>query len=350
MISQCLTPEGTGIRHYKLPHILSAFIEQQLAGIGFSITNPKPLARAVLRQSDFYIARPHQETPWKERWAQAAQLAYYFPLNWVRAQAVLDRGEEVGFWNGLESYLEFGSGLGPFTCQDRYFTSGLCIEPSPDAQSIAQNLMRHFGITRRLAWNTRKETATPVDVAIFSYVLTELPQLPSWVYEARGLVFVEPSTQHDGRRLMDARDTLIKAGYYPWAPCLHDDVCPLLVESKKDWCHDRVFFDAPPWWLEMEKHLPMRNRTITFSYLLMKKEKPVLRRANLGRLVGDSLVEKGKTRQMICRGSRREFLSWLHKETEKFELPRGEIVSVEEYAATKGAEIRIRQSPMLGLK
>lgn len=111
---------------------------------------------------------------------------------------------------------------------------------------------------------------------------------------------------------------------------------PLLVESKKDWCHDRVFFEVPPWWLEMEKHLPMRNRTITFSYLLMKKEKPVLEKKNLGRLVGDSLVEKRKTRQMVCRGFKREFLSWLHKETERLDLPRGEIVSVEEYAATRG--------------
>ncbi|MBF8277916.1 MAG: hypothetical protein HW390_2989, partial [Candidatus Brocadiaceae bacterium] len=45
-------------------------------------------------------------------------MAYYFPLNWIRAQAVLDRGAAVGFWRGIDSYLEFGSGLGPFTCQD----------------------------------------------------------------------------------------------------------------------------------------------------------------------------------------------------------------------------------------
>jgi hypothetical protein len=342
------TTKGIGIRRYRLPDNLSRFIEQQLGKIGFSLTNPKSLAQAVLCQSDFYIRHPYQETPWKEYWAQAAQLAYYFPLNWIRAQAVLDRGEEVWFWDGLESYVEFGSGLGTFTSQNRYFNSGLCIEPSLEAQSIAKSLTHHLGVTRPLKWNVRGEIPASMDVVIFSYVLTELPQLPSWAYGIKSLVLVEPSTQDDGRRLMNLREHLIKKGYYPWAPCVHNNACPLLAESKKDWCHDRVLFDAPRWWLDMEEYLPMKNRTITFSYLLMKKETPDIKNANLGRLVGDSLVEKGKTRQMVCRSSRREFLSWLHKETERFELPRGEIVSIPEEAVKKGAEIRIRKKPKLG--
>ncbi|TLD41075.1 MAG: Methyltransferase [Candidatus Jettenia ecosi] len=343
------TTEEIKIRRYRLPDHLSWFIEQQLDKIGFSLATPKSLAQTILRQSDFYIRHPYGKTPWKEHWAQAAQLAYYFPLNWIRAQAILNRGEEVGFWNDLKSYLEFGSGLGPFTCQNRYFNEGLCIEPSLEAQSVARNLTHHFGIIRTLTWNVRFEKTEPIDVAIFSYVLTELPQLPPWIYEVKNLVFVEPSTQDDGRRLMNLRERLIKDGYYPYAPCVHSNACPLLIESKKDWCHDRVLFDAPPWWLEMEEYLPMKNRTITFSYLLMKKEKPDMKKANMGRLVGDSLIEKGKTRQMVCRNSRREFLSWLHKEADKFELPRGEMVSIPEDEIRKGPEIRIRKSPKLGL-
>ncbi len=343
------TEKEPGIRRYRLPDNLSQFIEQQLIKIGFSLSNPKSLARAILCQSDFYIGHPQQETSWKEHGFRAAQMAYYFPLNWIRAQAVLDRGEVVGFWHGLNSYLEFGSGLGPFTCQDRYFQSGLCVEPALEAQTIAGSLARYLGITRPLRWDVKFEKREPVDVAIFSYVLTELPQLPSWVHEIKTLALVEPSTQKDGRRLMNTREHLIKEGYYPWAPCVHDVECPLLAESKKDWCHDRVLFDAPPWWLEVEKYLPMKNRTITFSYLLMKKEKPAPKSRNCARLVGDSLVEKGKTRQMLCHDSSRKFLSWLHKEAGKFELPRGEIVLVPEDAVKKGTEIRIRQMPECGL-
>ena len=99
----------------------------------------------------------------------------------------------------------------------------------------------------------------------------------------------------------------------------------------------------------MEKHLPMRNHTITFSYLLMKKEKPASRPENCARLVGNSLVEKGKTRQMLYRDSHRKFLSWLHREAGTFELPRGEIILTPEDAVNKGTEIRIRQIPECGL-
>lgn len=337
------------MRRYCLPDHLSPFIEQQLAKTGFSLSKPKALAQAILSQSDFYIAHPQQETSWKEHGFRAAQMAYYFPLNWIRAQAVLDRGAAVGFWHGIDSYLEFGSGLGPFTCQDRYFKTGLCVEPATEAQEIAQNLARHFGITRLVTWEQKFEKKKLPDAAIFSYVLTELPELPAWAHEIKNLVIVEPSTQKDGRQLMRTREILIKEGYYPWAPCVHDVACPLLAESKKDWCHDRVRFDAPPWWLAMEKHLPMRNRTITFSYLLMKKEKPVPQPGNCARLVGDSLVEKGKTRQMLCQDSHRKFLSWLHREAGTFELPRGEIVVVPEDAFNKGTEIRIRQIPKCSL-
>ncbi len=340
--------EKIDVQRYRLPDSLSRFIEQELAKIGFSLKNPKSLAQAVLCQSDYYIGQPCGKTQWKERWAQAAQLAYYFPLNWIRAQAVLDRGEEVGFWKGVESYLEFGSGLGPFTCQNRYFNSGICVESSCDAQSFSVNLVHSLGLMRPIEWKARVEKTPSVHVAIFSYVLTELPQLPEWVYEIKSLVFVEPATHDDSRRLMNHRERLIENGYFPWAPCLHGNACPLLAESKKDWCHDRIFFDAPSWWLEMEAHLPMKNRTVTHSWLLMKKEKPCFGKENLGRLVGDSLVEKGKTRQMVCRNPHREFLSWLHRETEPFTLPRGEIVTIPEDAVKKGGEIRIRKRPDLG--
>lgn len=63
------TTEETGTRRYRLPDNLSRFIEQQLGKIGFSLTNPKALAQAVLHQSDFYIRHPYGETPWEERWA-----------------------------------------------------------------------------------------------------------------------------------------------------------------------------------------------------------------------------------------------------------------------------------------
>ena len=68
----------------------------------------------------------------------------------------------------------------------------------------------------------------------------------------------------------------------------------------------------------------MRNNTITTSYLLARKKKPsVAASSKRVRLVGDQLPEKGKTRQLICRGENREYLSWMHKNSNPPQLFRG---------------------------
>jgi hypothetical protein len=101
-----------------------------------------------------------------------------------------------------------------------------------------------------------------------------------------------------------------------------------------------VAFDAPSWFQEMERHLPMKNRTVTFSYLIAsKKLRPTKGKA---RLTGDLLVERGKSRILICRGPKREFLSWLHRDLPNQELWRGDLFELERPFEEKANEIRIK--------
>jgi hypothetical protein len=58
------------------------------------------------------------------------------------------------------------------------------------------------------------------------------------------------------------------------------------------------------------------------------------------RVIGDTLPERGKTRQMICRGPHREFLSWLHRFGEPPSLPRGALVRGIDTTEPKGGELR----------
>jgi hypothetical protein len=96
----------------------------------------------------------------------------------------------------------------------------------------------------------------------------------------------------------------------------------------------------PGWFRKMESFLPMRNRTITFSYLLARKtarppgDQPMLR------VLGDTLKQKGKTLQMICRGGEREFLSWLSRDGEAPILPSGELIPVPPHNL-RGSELRV---------
>jgi len=108
----------------------------------------------------------------------------------------------------------------------------------------------------------------------------------------------------------------------------------------KDWCHHRINWIKPGWFFDLEKFLPMKNETLTLSYLLLAREKPTEDLAGLARVVGDEQEEKGKTRQMICRGPGREFLSWLHRDQISLKLKRGDLLEIGD-VEPRGNELRV---------
>jgi len=140
---------------------------------------------------------------------------------------------------------------------------------------------------------------------------------------------------------MEWRGRLLNAGFQVLAPCTHALPCPLLTKSPRDWCHMRVAFAGPEWFLRLEERLPMKNRTLTYSYLFVSRQLQRPWAANAARVIGDTLEEKGKTRQMICRGEEREFLSWLHRFGEPPRIPHGSICFGTETCEKKGPELRV---------
>ena len=180
-------------------------------------------------------------------------------------------------------------------------------------------------------------------------MFTELKDIPREWLDYEALIIIEPSTRDDARRLQAERPRLIEAGFSLWAPCPHQDDCPLLV-SDRDWCHDRVHFEAPAWFTAIEKHLPIKNRTLSFSYLAARKKPSPLARATgdqqLARLVGDTLDEKGKSRQALCRSSEREFLAWFpqrFKTKTHIEMSRGSLVRLAPDLEKKQQEVRLKE-------
>lgn len=313
------------------------------------------LATDVLRLSDFFINNPDGLTPWTENFCQNAYRNYFLPLNYIRVENVIQRGLQVDFFKGFETTIDWGSGPGTaslaFAHADKLksqLKNQILIEKSSSALKTFNDLNNQFirpEMTtelnlEKLSCNKNKTLLT------FSYSLTEMESLPAGWNEFEGLMILEPATHQDGRKLLELRKKLIAEGYSIWAPCLHQNDCPLLTLSKNDWCHDRFHVQAPEWFLELEEHLPMRNRTVTTSYLLARKTKPVLDPTNKARLTGDSLKENGKTRQLICRGPEREFLAWMHKNKSEQTLPRGELVNLPNDLEQKSNELRVTQTPV----
>lgn len=315
-------------------------IETQISELGYSLSQPKKLAAAIQDLSDHYISRPEAVTPWSQKSTQAAYLSYYFPLNAMRAWAVVEEGHRVGFFEGLRSLLDYGSGLGSGSWSLSEIEHHQYIETSDEARRLHQKLAE---FPEGKTWLPQLPARKPTQgLAVFSYSLTELPELPAWAYDFEALMLIEPSTRQDGRKLLQMREKLRERGFHIWAPCTHQEICPLLKESDTDWCHDRIFFKAPNWFMQIESQLPFKNQTLTMSYLLARKTPPP---AQMGRarLTGDRLDEKGKSRQMVCRSSEREFLSWMHREGEPQLLYRGSLIDFPTVYEKKSNEIRVGQ-------
>ncbi len=307
------------------------------------------LADFIKTLSDYFVQNPDDLTPWDKEYCQKAYRYYYLPLNYIRNENVVKRGLQVEFFNGIESTVDWGTGPGTASLAlsqtlPQSLKKQILIDQSPIALKNFTDLKQYLKNPEYS--NELKLKGLDVDykksLLVFSYSLTEMKKLPDGFFDFDSIIILEPSTQDDGRKLSELRQQLIDRGYYIWAPCTHQQACPLLTQSKTDWCHDRFHVTAPKWFWDTEQHLPFKNRTITTSYILAKKTPPPAFIKDKARTVGDSLEEKGKTRQLVCRSSEREFLAWMHKEKNQQTIPRGELITIPADAEKKSNELRVK--------
>lgn len=366
------------LRQSHLPSDYEPKLRAALAKRGFSLDDGKRLADCVMQLSNFYLENPSAPTPWHEQWAQVASLVYFFPLNYARCSLVARELRRFGFFDGLSTFIDDGAGMGSalHAFNDVLAAPGaagsgtagaahvgaadsaaadvgaapgksggvrwLARDISGDALRILNELALNEPFATEVVAGSLREPAKR-DLLVASYVFTELKEIPRDWLSSEALVILEPSTRDDARRLQAERPKLLAAGFHLWAPCPHHEDCPLLV-TERDWCHDRVHFEAPAWFAAVEKHLPIKNRTLTFTYLAARKTPPPARR--YARLVGDTLDEKGKSRQALCRSAEREFLAWFPQRFAKkthIEMSRGSLVELAPDLEKKSLEVRLRE-------
>lgn len=322
----------------------------------FKLTRTEPLWEFVSKLDDLAINSNFNEhflnigdvSPWANDKFKKTYLQYYMPLNTLRLLAVVVEGLKTQFFEHLDTVIDYGSGPGTFeyACLEAQlnFSHKIFVETSKEATLTHQSLRKLF--FKNVQPTEKWEIKIPQDVnlnttlQVFSYSLIEQNNFSADLFKSEALLIVEPSTQPAGRRLQELRKTLIELGYNVWAPCTHQSDCPLLSKSEKDWCHHRIHIILPECLKKIHSNLPIRNDTLTFSYLLARKKK-ISPRAYNARIIGDTLFERGKVRQAVCRGPNREFLSWLTKHGEPEMIPRGQVITIPENIEIKGNELRM---------
>ena len=322
---------------YKWPFHWDSWIDKQLKYKGYGLSQSKDLAKAILTVSDSFKDQ-NSVTPWESNEGWVAYLCYFFPLNYIRSLKVIDEAKAFQFFDGIQSAVDLGCGPGTSTkamIDSETTIPHFCgLDNNPNLKGLYLDAPRKSTELdfRGMRWPENSSSS----LLMASYVLNELEEIPEKIFNFDRLMLLEPSTHQAFPKIVELRKQLIEKGYQIVAPCPHHQDCPLET-SKKDWCHDRVHWESPKWFQEIEKHLPMKNRTLTFSYLLASKTP--LAKPDFSRVVGDHLKEKGKSRWLLCRSSEREFLSHLKKQGKPPEIHRGERIEIEN-PETKGNEVR----------
>lgn len=328
----------------KLPSTFEERRALALARLPKDLQSARALAPKIVELSDHFIHHVGEATPWKKPGTWPAYLKYFLPLNLTRVLTVFQEVERFLPPEAISEIWDFGSGPGTvhWALENQNWLKPVplhCLESAKDAVQAHRDLIALKETRWQPTWNDKLNSYNN-SLAVFSYSFLEmrgdLPDLTKFAH----VLIIEPSTRECGRELMSWRAKLMAQGFTALAPCTHEQSCPLLTRSTRDWCHFRIGFEGPADWEELETFLPMKNRTLTYSYLLMSRTitQPAYRGAI--RVIGDTLEERGKSRQLICRNDKREFLAWLHKEQTPPLIPSGSLIPDLGEAIEKSEEIR----------
>jgi hypothetical protein len=85
------------------------------------------------------------------------------------------------------------------------------------------------------------------------------------------VVVIEPASHAETRALHRAREILLARGFGIFAPCTHSDACPML-QRERDWCHEDLDVDLPPWLVPVARSAGLRWQGLTFSYLVIRRD------------------------------------------------------------------------------
>ncbi len=331
---------------FDLPPHYQEYLEKRLKGLGHSLDQPQKLAEAIRRLSNLFLKGEDLGDYWQNKDHRAAYISYFSVLNFLRARSVFEEARIREFSKDIKALADWGCGAGAATWAFLAEWHNLELPALQGFDQSAHALEEYKAWLELFQIETQSQKLSLADVGkakadtlILSYILNEVekwPAIPSFI---KRIVIIEPSTHQAGRRLLQWRETMLKE-WFAWAPCTHQKECPLLVQSGRDWCHHRIHWNKPEWFFDIEKFLPMKNETLTLSYLLLSRDKPIHDLSGIARIVGDEQEEKGKTRQMICRGPGREFLSWLHRDQISLKLKRGDLVELGD-VEPRGNELRV---------
>jgi len=119
------------------------------------------------------------------------------------------------------------------------------------------------------------------------------------------LIIIDSALKKTTRLLMACRDYLIERhNAHVIAPCPHNEICPMYVRNKRDWCHYYVDWQCPALLHDIHKNIGIDHRFLKYCFWVFQKNeknKQVIPRPYLhARAVSSHRYSKGKSEVWVC--------------------------------------------------
>jgi SAM-dependent methyltransferase len=301
------------------------------------------LARAVHRVSEAYLRQQGSPRELRaDREALCARLKFFLPRDLPKIMAPLAELAAVHAFPAHSALrvLDLGAGLGTTSLGLAEFAFGLpgvtqievdALDCDAQALAIAAELGSGWARLRGNDLRLRTRCASldaaalahargPYDLIVLGFVLNELGDQCSdpvghhgeWLQRCSellspdgALIVLEPALRAQSRTLQEVRSRFARSPGPPYvfAPCLHQEACPLLARER-DWCHEQLALTFPARLATIARDAGLRSASPTFSYLTLHRAPRSLRELDAGdrlqRIVSGALPSKGKLEFLIC--------------------------------------------------
>lgn len=242
-----------------------------------------------------------------------AYAVYRMPATYAAIRTVLDQLPDGAVSPGARHLdIAGGTGAAVWAVADRWPDTAehTVIEQSAAAIGLGRRLAdTATGPDKRVRWEQRVLTGAAelpeADVVTVGYLLSEIDEsLRTAVVEAalartrELLIIVEPGTKNGYRRILQARERVITAGWQLVAPCPHELRCPLQGQER-DWCHFAARLNRSVAH-RRSKGAELGYEDEKFSYLVAA---PQPRGRAAGRVLRHPQFPKGRVELMVCQAS-----------------------------------------------
>lgn len=323
-----------------LPYIKAKAAEKKsnfaLAPAQINEKDLKYFAKSVRELSELFTSDRSQlpsgylnHLPWR-----LAYLLYFLPINFAKACFVFQKLPEA-FWQQTEfKILDLGCGPASASLAFLYMLEQKNKTAKVEIQLVDQN-KKILGDAQSLllAWQGKStglqnlsiklesqvllktRLAAKFDLIIFHHVINEMTSLGAversqWLHpflnqhlSHQGLaVIIEPALKRPTREMMALRDHLIEARFQVLAPCLHQQICPMLASTRHDWCHFYAEWQEPGYLKKLDRLIGNDNRYLKLAYLILSRRESyeVRHPINHFRMVSNRMATRGKTEVVLC--------------------------------------------------